>query len=235
MEKHNELVLKLIISEAMEENDSLFLQEIESVKKDRAFANNDISRKKIAKIIDDWIKKSKLKHRKKTLARVASVLFAVLVGLSAVTLSVDGVREKIWKLITNNANPSYSLLFSSDDRDDILLADYEGLYIPTRIPENYDISAVYNEDECKTILLKDKTNYTVLISEYPENADIKLYVDKENIDSYNEMIINQNDSIITTKDGNITVLIKADKALIQIISNDPNLDAVGFAKHIEEK
>ena len=94
MNKHDELVLKLIAEEMLEEDDEIFMKEVEEAKNDPAFANTDISRKKMEKVIADELKKLK-KRKNKTFMRVASVLLVLLIGFSATTLTVKGFREKV--------------------------------------------------------------------------------------------------------------------------------------------
>lgn len=235
MEKQNELILKLIANEAIEENDELFLQEIECANNDPAFANNDISRKKIEKVIDDSIKKSKRKSRKKIAVRVASVFLALLIGLSAVTLTVKGFREKLWEFLSNIGNPSYSLFITSNDKNENKFAEYEGQYIPTWIPDGYEITDVNNQTTVNTITFQNSLDQFIYYSEHPKEYESKLNLDKEDFDSYEVKTVVGKEIVIATKNESTTLVVKETGAVILVMFNDVGIDIVGFAELIEQK
>ena len=151
MTEYNKRVLKNVLEDMCEENDKAFLKEIEESKNEPRFANTKDSDKKIQKALNDSAKGIKKKHRKKAIIRVASVILVLLACVSVATLSVKGFREKIWEFLTNIGNPSYSLFVSSGDDDANKLSAYEGQYIPTWIPDGYEITSVGNNAYYKTI------------------------------------------------------------------------------------
>lgn len=235
MKKQNELILKLVTNEAIEENDELFLQEIECANNDPAFANNDIYRKKIEKVVDDSIKKSKRKSRKKTAMRVASVFLAFLVGLSAVTLTVKGFREKLWEFLSNIGNPSYSLFVTSKDKNENKFAGYEGQYIPTWVPDGYEVKEITNSAFCNLIKFGNDIGGTISFFEHPKEYETKLNLDKEDFDNYEVKTVAEKEIIIATKDRDSTLVVKETDAVIVVVFNDADVDMLGFVSYIEKK
>ncbi len=237
MNKHDELVLKLIAEEMLEEDDEIFMKEVEEAKNDPAFANTDISRKKMEKVIADELKKLKKnkKRKNKTFMRVASILLVLLIGFSATTLTVKGFREKVWAFIINIGNPSHSSVISSDDYSSAL-DSYEGKYIPTWIPEGYEIDKIDSQNFHTSMIFKNTTTHqTISFSEYSNTIESKFNLDKENYDSYDTITIDGKDVIIAQQNNSYFLLVKQTDAIILVTLDDPKIDIQGFIKHIERK
>lgn len=235
MTEYNKRVLKNVLEDMFEENDKVFLKEIEEIKNEPRFANTKDTDKKIQKALSDSTKGIKKKHRKKALVRVASVILVLLACVSVATLSVKGFREKIWEFLTNIGNPSYSLFISSGDDDANKLSEYEGQYIPTWIPDGYEITSVGNNAYYKTIKFKNADGKTISYTEYPKSNDAQFYIDKESSDSYEVSTVNGRDVIVASKNRVVTLVVKETDTIIQAVFNDAAVDVLGFASHIEKK
>lgn len=235
MTEYNKRVLKNVLEDMCEENDKVFLKEIEEIKNEPRFANTKDTDKKIQKALSDSAKGIKKKHRKKAIIRVASVILVLLACVSVATLSVKGFREKIWEFLTNIGNPSYSLFVSSGDDDTNKLSAYEGQYIPTWIPDGYEITSVGNNAYYKTIKFKNADGKTISYTEYPKSNDVKFNLDKESCDSYEVSTVNGREVIVASKNRVVTLVVKETDTIIQAVFNDAAVDVLGFASHIEKK
>ncbi|MBR3835246.1 MAG: DUF4367 domain-containing protein [Clostridia bacterium] len=238
MNKHDELVLKLIANEMLEEDDKIFIKEVEEAKNDPAFANTDISRKKMEKSIATELKKleKNKKSKRKILARVASILLVLLLGVSATTLTVKGFREKVWAFILNIGNTTNSSVISSKDDYSAVLDAYEGKYIPTWIPEGYVIDKIDNQQFHNSIIFKNNSTVkTISFTEHSNVNDAKLNLHKEKYDNYTTNTIDGKEIIIAKQKNICTLLVKEIDAVILINFDDPNVDVQGFVKHIEHK
>lgn len=235
MTEYNRRVLKNVLEDMCEENDKVFLKEIEEIKNEPRFTNTRDTDKKIQKVLNDSTKRIKKRHCRKKLIRVASVILVLLACVSVATLSVKGFREKIWEFLTNIGNPSYSLFVSSGDDDANKLSEYEGQYIPTWIPDGYEILQVNNSSYAKTITFKNIQGKTISYSEYKKSHDSQFYIDKESSDSYEVSQVNGREIIIATKDGVITLVVTEKDAIIHVLFNDTDVDVAGFASYIEKK
>ncbi|MBQ1999131.1 MAG: hypothetical protein II220_06590, partial [Spirochaetales bacterium] len=205
MNKHDELVLKLIAEEMLEEDDEIFMKEVEEAKNDPAFANTEISRKRIEKAIYEELKKLKKnkKRKSKMFVRVASILLVLLLGFSATTLTVKGFREKVWAFITNVGNSTHSSIIPSNDDYNSALDSYEGKYIPGWIPEGYKITDVINKTDIKTIKIQNTLGSSISFSEHTKNYDELLNIHKENLNDYQRMELNGVEVLIN-KQNSIT-------------------------------
>lgn len=235
MNKYNERMLKNVLEDIREENDIKLKQEAEEAASNPLFANNDDTDKQFYEAIKEIDKNKKRKQHRKTLIRVASVFFAILIGLSAVTLSVKGFREKLWEIIRNIGNPSYSLMVSSENPNDRLLADYEGDYIPKYIPEGYKVASIYNNENFKTIDFKNQSGKAISFTEHTHDIDKKLNMDKESFDSYEVYQSNNRKTILAVKGDNINLYIVESDVVIHIAFNDTDIDILSFAEMVEKK
>lgn len=235
MTEYNKRVLKNVLEDICEENDQVFLEEIKVSRDNPLFANTKKSDSKIQKALNDSSNVSKKNHRRKVVIRVASVFAVLLIGLSVATLSVKGFRNKIWEFLSNLGNPSYSMFVASDNGSANKLSAYEGQYVPTWIPEGYEVTFVDNKTYHSIIEFENSDGNIILYSEYFKNYESQFYIDKESCDSYEISIINGRETIVAIKDGLVTLFIKEKDAVVQVIFDDSSVDVLGFASYIEKK
>ena len=233
MTEYNKRVLKIVTDDILDENDELFLKEIEAAKADPRFANNKDRDEKFRKALDEAF--AVKKPRSKALVRAASIFLALILGLSVMTITVKGFREKLWEFLNNMGNHSYSSMLSSKNSNDNKLLEYEGMYIPKYIPEGYEVVEINNGTLYKTIKFKNDKGKTISFSEHTQDIEKKFNLDKEAYDSYETHSIQDKEIIITTKENVVYLTVKTKDAIIYITFNDENIDFIGFASYIEKK
>ncbi|MBQ7043677.1 MAG: DUF4367 domain-containing protein [Clostridia bacterium] len=233
MTEYNKRILKIVTDDIIDENDELFLKEIEAASANPRFANTKESDEKMKKALDEAF--AVKKPRSKALLRAASVFLALLVGLSVMTLTVKGFREKLWEVLSNIGNPSYSFMLASESKNENKLSEYEGQYIPTWIPEGYEVVEVFNDVSCSTISFKNKQGKTISYSEHKQDIEKKFNLDKEDYDSYEVHTLVNKEVIITTKETVVFLIVKEKDAIIHVNFDDSNIDALSFSEMIEKK
>lgn len=233
MTEYNKRILKIVTDDIIDENDELFLKEIEAASADPRFANTKESDEKMKKALDEAF--AAKKPRSKALLRAASVFLALLVGLSVMTLTVKGFREKLWEVLSNIGNPSYSFMLASESKNENKLSEYEGQYIPTWIPEGYEVVEVNNGTLYKTIKFKNDKGKTISFSEHTQDIEKKFNLDKEDYDSYEVHTLVNKEVIITTKETVVFLIVKEKDAIIHVNFDDSNIDALSFSEMIEKK
>lgn len=233
MTEYNKRILKIVTDDIIDENDELFLKEIEAASADPRFANTKESDEKMKKALDEAF--AVKKPRSKALLRAASVFLALLVGLSVMTLTVKGFREKLWEVLSNIGNPSYSSMMSSKNSNDAKLLEYEGMYIPKYIPEGYEVVEVDNDVYFKTIKLENDSGNIISFTEHPKENEKKFNLNKEDYDCYETHSINGKDVEIATKNDVTYLTVNETDVIISVTFNDITIDVIGFATHIEKK
>ena len=233
MTEYNKHILKIVTDDILDENDELFLKEIEAAKADPRFANNKERDEKFRKALDEAF--AVKKPRSKALVRAASVFLALILGLSVMTITVKGFREKLWEFLNNLGNHSYSSMLSSKNSNDNKLLEYEGMYIPKYIPEGYEVDKIFNETRCASIEFKNSDGKTISYTEHMLGAEKKFNLDKEAYDSYETHSIQDKEIIIATKENVVYLTVKTKDAIIYVTFNDDSIDVLAFSEMIEKK
>lgn len=233
MTEYNKRILKIVTDDIIDENDELFLKEIEAASADPRFANTKESDEKMKKALDEAF--AVKKPRSKVLLRAASVFLALLVGLSVMTLTVKGFREKLWEVLSNIGNPSYSFMLASESENENKLSEYEGQYIPTWIPEGYEVVEVDSYNYSNYITMTNSQGNKISYAEHTRENEKKFNLNKEDYESYETRIINGKDVVIAIKDGVKRLVVNEIDAIIHITFNDETVDVIGFVTHIEKK
>lgn len=233
MNDYNKRFLKNALEDLRDENDKIFLKEIEDAANNPKFANSEDDNLKMKKQI-----RKASRHRspaKKILLRVASVFLVILIGFTVTTLSVKSLREKLWRFFTNAGNSSYSVMVASEDPDTNELATYEGKYIPTFIPEGYSVSSIENSETFNMFTLADSDGHLISFSEFDKEFESKMQLDKESFDTYESRTVSGCQATLASKDDNFHLVIIEIDAVIYITFNDSEIDFFGFASHIQKK
>lgn len=233
MTEYNKRILKIVTDDIIDENDELFLKEIEAASADPRFANTKESDEKMKKALDEAF--AAKKPRSKALLRAASVFLALLVGLSVMTLTVKGFREKLWEVLSNIGNPSYSFMLASKSENENKLSEYAGQYIPTWIPEGYEVVEVDNDVYFKTIKLENDSGNIISFTEHPKENEKKFNLNKEDYDSYEEHRVKGKDVVIAIKDDIVYLIVNETDAIVHAIFNGDAIDVLAFAEMIEKK
>lgn len=173
----------------------------------------------------------KKSHVRKWLMRAASVVLVIFIGFTVLNLSVTGVREKTFSVISNISGGGV-LVIDSSDPNVVKLAKYKGKYIPSYIPKGY--------------LIKDVNNYSGVYIMTLSNGDYNIsYTEDHNSDSVN--INNENCTVEETLTINgykcyynevpqgKDIVIFLDDAIVTVTTSDKAIDLKGFVSLIEER
>lgn len=228
MNEYNERVLKTVLQDYRSENDDELLKEIEDAKNDPLFQVNDEEAKDFAQ---KYVKKTQ-KKKYKLFVKVASIITAIiLAGAMLVPITVEGRKSTVAQLIFNFVNSEF-LAFESNE-DEKQLFSYEGVFVPTYIPEGYCVELVNNTIDLKELVLKNEDGKTIMLSEQLFN--IKGNNDYENdvdIESISMLGYNGN---YYKKDDTQYVIIVADDIVLSIICNDDEISLLNFIDLIEKR
>lgn len=223
MNEYNERLLKNVLEDLREEQDDELRREMEEAKNDPEFQLKEGEAEAFAK---KYVPKKK-KNTKSIIFKAAAVFIVLAVGFSTfVPLSVQGQKQTVAELIANFVNSEFVAIGNEN-----LLLTYEGEYVPTFIPNGYEVKEVSNLKDSKSIIFINSQGNTIVYSE--KNIDIN--IDNEENATVEEIEILGYKGIYTEKDGKQQIAIKAVNSLIHIFSNDTELDLINFAKYIEKR
>ena len=136
----------------------------------------------------------------------------------------------------NIGNPSHSSVISSNDDYSSSLDSYEGKYIPTWIPEGYEVVEINNATHIHNITFSNSSGNTISFSEHKKEYETKLNLNKENCDSYEIKTIADKETIVAIKNNTTILAIKEKDALIVVTFNDSSIsNIIGFVELINKK
>lgn len=224
MNEYNERTLKNVLEDYREEKDAEYLREIEEAANDPRFQIKEGEAEAFAK---KYSKKTKNRTRK-ILLRVASILLVIAIGISVIPINVEGRKSTIAQLIVNYVSSE----FIAVDSEDILLT-YEGEYVPTWIPNGYEVEPITNGDNKNQIMFTNENGNTIAYREQVTN--IKSKIDSEEYESVENININGFGGIYAKKDEMIYVILSTENVILCISTDDTELDIIGFAELIEKR
>ena len=228
MNDYNEQVLKEAMKKIIEEENEEILKEMEIAKTIPEF---QVKEGEAEAFVEKYM--SKKSNKKKTLMRVASVAVAVLVCFSAVTLSVDGFRNRFTEFLSNFSNSDHASVDVGNSKNDELLLSYKGQYIPTYIPEGYTVQSVSNESNHGTIFLENNDGFIIIFKE--QSSTMKTDIDTKNAEIVKNIEINGMKGVYVLKDGEQSIAVSTEQTIIYIYCDDDKLDLIGFAELVEQR
>ncbi len=228
MNDYNEQVLKEAMQKIIEEEHKEILKEMEIAKTIPEF---QVKEGEAEAFVEKYMPKKS--NKKKTLLRVASVAVAVLVCFSAVTLSVDGFRNRFTEFLSNFSNSDHASVDIGNSKNDELLLSYKGQYVPTYIPEGYTVQSVSNESNHGTIFLKNNDGFIIIFKE--QSSTMKTDIDTKNAEIVKNIEINGMKGVYVLKDGEQSIAVSTEQTIIYIYCDDDKLDLIGFAELVEQR
>lgn len=224
MNEYNERILKNVLLDMREENDTELLKEIEAAANDPLYQNGEGEAENFAK---NYAKGTKKKFSK-VLFRVASLLLVLAVAAATIPITVEGRKNTICELIINYVSSEY---FSVGIEDPFI--SFEGKYVPSWIPVEYEVASIKNSDESKEILLKNSDGNIITYWEVPH--EMKINVDSTEFGNIENIEINGFNAIYIENETIRTIIINTEESILYITSDDENIDLKGFAELIEKR
>ncbi len=228
MNEYNEQVLKEAMKKIVEEEHKELLKEMEIAK---TIPEIQVKEGEAEAFVEKYMPRKS--NKKKTLMRVASIAVAVLVCFSAVTLSVDGLRNRFTEFLSNFSNSDHASVDIGNSKNDELLLSYKGQYVPTYIPEGYVISDVSNDKVMCSLTLESEEGKVIILSE--QSADVKTRMDTEGADSVENIEVNNMKGLLVIKNGVTNIVIASDSIVLDFVCSDPEVNLKAFAQKVEKR
>lgn len=223
MNEYNERILKNILQDSREETDEELLKEIEEAANNPLYQNKPNEAKEFAKKYG----KSKIK-KYKILSSVAAVLFFISIGVSVIPVNVEGRKNTLAELIVNYVNSEFFAVGTQDP-----LLTFEGKYVPTWIPDGYDVDSITNTQRENEIIFKNSEGKMIIYTE--QSAGSHVNIDSAESENIKNIDINGFDAFYTNEDDIQSIIISVPDLILYITCNDDNTDLIGFAKLIEKR
>lgn len=231
MNEHNEKVLKEALEILRKEEDAKILQEMEEAKKIPEFQVKEGEAERFLQQLEKNEAKKKHAKSRRPWLRAASIIIVVAISAAVVTISVDGFFEKFTSFFTNFTSSEYASVKVGSE-DDMFLS-YNGQFVPTALPEGYEVENVVNATDRVEILLKNKNGCVIVIKE--QSAELKSNIDTEDADVVKEVCVNGMSWLYVKKDDVETLALNSEKTILYLLDDNKAIDLVTFAELIEKR
>ncbi|MBQ8209581.1 MAG: DUF4367 domain-containing protein [Clostridia bacterium] len=225
MNEYNERTLKNVLQDIREENDIELQKEIEAAANDPLYMNKDGEAEQFAK---KYSKEGTNKKPFRLFSKVAAVLLILAIGSAVIPVNVEGRRGTIAELIINFVNDE----FFAVDNEDPLLA-FEGEYVPTWIPDGYEVESITNEEDRKEVVFHNSNGN--ILSYMELSPDYKINIDSTNTKNMENIEINGFNAVCIEEDVLRKIMISTDNSVLYIASDDTEINLIYFAKKIENR
>lgn len=224
--KLNELyedgLFRLVMNDVAEKEGMQYFEESEQLKHNSDSLPPSKSIQKFTKLLDSHLERrtrqQRKYHRSSIFKRAIVAMFGVFIIFSAMMLTVKAFRIQVLDFLIS-IEPNYTAFqlnnSSSEQGSGKLVIDWTNAYIPTYIPEGYEISNLSYSDAIKKIIFtSEKANSPLIYTEYESNYNIA--IDTENASFEKTVEVNGKDGTITEKDSILTLVWEMDSHLFVI-------------------
>jgi hypothetical protein len=184
-EEYEDSLFKLIMHDAADKEGRLFLEEKEKLKNDPEFLPSQAAIQRFSQQLDAQLKKSKAYDRRRriwqALNRAAVAMLIVIAILFTTVAAVEAVRVRVLNFLIDIQKEYTSFQLKDSNRGSergSAIIDWRQAYVPTFIPDGYEVSAVSDGKLLKTIEFKNPQGSLVTYTEL--NAGTKPALDTEN-------------------------------------------------------
>lgn len=207
-EEYEDSLFKLVMHDAAEKEGQLFLEEKEKLKNDPGFLPSQEAVQKFSQQLDAHLKKSKVYARRRrvlqALNKVAIAMLIVLVILGATVVTVEAVRVRVLNFLMDIQQEYTSFQLKDSGKGGSTSIDWHKAYVPTYIPDGYEVSAISNSEPLKRIEFKNPQGMLITYMELSEGN--KPALDTENASAFEPVSINGHEGSLIVKNSLVTVI-----------------------------
>ena len=237
-EEYEDLVFKKVMDAHCEKESREILDEIEN-EADRQEPDMKLFNRLMRKSQSKQTLKTVVVVFKKTLVYVSVFFFVCVLSFSSVLAVSAEAREYVKEAL-------YHLIFEYDERYtavgvgnptgfvDPHLYTWEGAYAPTYIPEGYVYSEEYSDLDYDsgtafTVYCKDAK---IIVFTQSNDSSIA-YVDTENADRVEHIVIGESEALLVEKNGSTTITWSCGSKMLMVDGNDVTAEIIKVAEGIK--
>lgn len=234
-------MFRLVMNNVAEKEGKMLFDENEMLKSDPESISSQEDIKRFSQLLDSHLKKAKRRHNtprfSKMINRAAVAALAIIIIFSTAMVTVQAFRIQVLNFLINIESKYTSYQLSGNDENDKnkagLAVSWTNAYVPTYVPEDYEVTSISSSDSLKKIIFtnkKDKALY-IIYCEYSSSNSIA--VDTENASLVKKVKINGEDGTLSVKDTTVTVAWIIDEHLFTIQGSLSTDEAVRLAESVK--
>lgn len=237
---YEENLFRLIMHDAAEKEGKLFREENEQLKNDPEYVPSPESINKFYKQLDACSNKHKKSAPKwfisKEIRRVSIVLLAIIIVFFTTMVTVPAFSTGVMNLLINMQAKYTS--FQLDDNNsgsdsESLIVNWTNAYIPTYIPDGYDVSDISFSESLKKLTFKNKQDENLYIIYTEHDASTTIAIDTEGASLVKTVEINGRDGTLVVKDSLVTIAWNINDKLFFIQSQTSMDETIKIAESVK--
>ena len=239
-EEYEDRLFKLIMNHAAEKNGKLVDQDIEQLNGDPENLPSQADIKRFSRLLDIHLKKmenSQKKHRRpRLISRIAVALMVIMVVFCGMMLTVQAFRVQVLNFLIS-IEPKYTSLQLIDNdagqSNGELIVNWTNAYVPTYIPDGYEVSNFSYSESIKKIIFtrKDDDNAFIIYTEFGSMNSVA--IDTEGASLTETISINGHNATLSVKNSVTSVAWSMDNHLYTIQGQISQDEAVKMAEGIK--
>ena len=239
-EEYEDSLYKLVMHDVAEKEGRLFLEEKEILKNDPEYLPSQVEVQKFSRQLDAQLRKPKVYARKRriwqSLNKVAIAILIVLVILGATVVTVEAVRVRALNFLMDiqQEYTSFQLKDNSGSEDGNATIDWRQAYVPTYIPDGYEISTARKEERSRIIEFQNPQGESITYMELMQGS--KPHLDTENASDLDTVSINGREGTLVAKKSLVTLIWAMNDSMFIIrgqIDKNTAVKMAGGVKYID--
>ena len=210
-EEYEDSLFKLVMHDVAEKEGQRFLDEKDKLKNNPEYLPSPEAVQNFSRQTDAYLEKSKAYTRKRRIlaalnkAAVAILITLVILGTTVVTVEAFRVKALNFLMNVQQEYTSFQLQDSSNDSEGVSTnIDWHQSYVPTYMPDGYEISSITDSELSKTI---EFTNLQGSLITYMElSAGAKPALDTEHATGFEAVSINGHEGTMVMKNSLVTII-----------------------------
>ncbi|MEL1134139.1 DUF4367 domain-containing protein [Desulfitobacterium sp. THU1] len=236
-EDYEDSLFRLILDEAADKEGKGYLEEMERLKNDPEYLPSREAFGKFTLELDNYYKKANTPLRKRrvsrVLNRVAIAMLIVIALLFSTVASVQALRARVLNFFINiqQDHTSFQIKESNNSASEgAPVVDWTKAYVPTYIPEGYEVKNISSSSLVKTITFTNQQNSIISYTELSEDSAPAL--DTENVDNFESIDINGHQGNIIVKNSLVTLIWEMDGRMFLIQSQTSEDITIKIAQNV---
>ncbi len=209
-EEYEDSLFKLVMHDAAEKEGQLFLEEKEKLKNDPEFQPSEVAVQKFSRQLNAHLKKPKAYAGRRRIwqalnkAAIAMLIMLVILGATVVTVQAVRVRVLNFLMDIQQEYTSFQLEDTDKEGNTTTAIDWHQAYVPTYIPDGYEVNAISDSEPLKRIEFKSPQGALITYMELSEGN--KSALDTENASAFEPVSINGHEGTVVVKNSLVTVI-----------------------------